>query len=289
MRVVVTGGAGFIGNRVVARLVEQGYEPVVFDRSTGRDILIDAFPAADTMIHLAGVLGTSELFDDPETAVDINIRGTVRVLEACRRNGASYVGITMHHEFPSIYTACKIACERLADAYHHAYGIGVSHVRAYNAYGPGQKHGAGHPRKLIPTFAAAAWENKPLEVWGDGTQTVDLIHVDQLAWMLVDAVRITDGRVLEGGTATPIMVTDIAEFIVEATGSDSPIVYQPMRRGETPSLICADATGWRDLDWTPTFSWDDLRETVLSYEPSGVAHRGVRPVRHAERTAAANG
>jgi len=80
----------------------------------------------------------------------------------------------------------------MATAWHHAYDVGVSHVRAYNAYGPGQAYGPGHPQKILPTFARAAWEGRPIPIWGDGEQTVDLVHSDDVARMLVDALRFND-------------------------------------------------------------------------------------------------
>jgi hypothetical protein len=87
-----------------------------------------------------------------------------------------------------VYTATKVAATRLASAYHHTHGLPVSHVRAFNAFGPGQAHGPGHPQKIIPTFAVEAWAGRPIPIWGDGNQTVDLIHTSDLARMLVDAI-----------------------------------------------------------------------------------------------------
>lgn len=266
MKTLVSGSGGFIGKRVCAELIKRDHEPIEFDRSKGDDVLKSWLPHSDGIIHLAGILGTSELFTNPAEAVDINVKGTLRVLDYCRAYQIPYVGITMPEVFPSIYTATKVCATRLATAYHHAYGVGVTHVRAFNAFGPGQKHGHGHPRKIIPAFAVDAWAGRPLTVWGDGEQTVDLIYVDQLAKLLVDALDSSDDIVLDGGSGESFTVNDVAEMVLEITGSKAGIEHLPMRRGENPTQLIAQGEGWERLDWKPHFEIDDLIQTVLSYK-----------------------
>ena len=269
MRVLVTGGAGFIGGAVVEEIKQRGDTPAVFDRPDDiRDAarLTACVDGCDAVIHLAGVLGTHELFDTPHEAVAVNVGGTLNVLDACVKAGAAYVGVSMPPVFPSIYTATKIGCAALEDAYRHNYGLRVARVRAFNAFGPRQKHGPGHPQKIIPTFATKAWAGEPIPVWGDGEQTVDLIHVDQLARLLVDATRL-DGVVIDGGTGQMLTVNTVAKFILNLTGSKAGIEYLPMRRGEIPTAIMARRVGWQFLDWEPEFRWSDLAETVDWYRP----------------------
>lgn len=267
MRAVVTGGGGFIGSAVVAELERRGHEAIVFDRAGGQDILVDPIPDCDHVIHLCGVLGTDELFDTPDLAVDVNIKGVLRVLEHCRRVGAGFTGITQPPVFPSVYTATKICAEHLARAWHHTYGVPVSHVRAFNAFGPGQKHGPGHPRKIIPAFATEAWAGKPIIVWGDGTQTVDLVHTADVARMLVDATAFGGCETFDAGTGRAFTVNALAEMVKSITGSDSPLDHRPMRRGETPTDIVARGEGWDLVGWHPEFRHDDLVATVGWYEP----------------------
>jgi UDP-glucose 4-epimerase len=222
----------------------------------------------DVVIHLAGVLGTDELFDDIERAIHVNVTGAARILDWCSRNGAGYVGITMPPVFPSVYTATKLAADRLASAYHHAYQLPVSHVRAYNAYGPGQAHGPGHPRKIIPSFAVQGWRGEALTIWGDGEQIVDLIHADDVGRMLVDAAGHGDDVIFDAGTATPVTVNEVARRVNEITGNRSGIHHMPMRRGETNSraLSAATGTGWSKLDWKPQLNWDRVADAVRWYE-----------------------
>lgn len=270
MRVLVTGGAGFIGSAVVAELKARDHIPAVYDRPDDiRDAerVASCIDGCDAVIHLAGMLGTHELFDTAAEAADVNVGGVLRVLDGCVTAGARYVGISMPPVFPSIYTATKIGAVALERAYHHNYGLPVSRVKAFNAYGPGQKHGPRHPQKIVPTFAAKAWAGQPIPIWGDGTQTVDLIHTDQLARLLVDALDHGDDVTIDGGTGVAISVNEVADFVQAITGSTAGVEHLPMRRGEVSTHIVASGVGWERLDWRPKFSWRELADTIRWYRP----------------------
>jgi UDP-glucose 4-epimerase len=268
MRVLITGGGGFLGRALVARLTESGHETTSWDLPS-RDIREPCPLPARTrhVVHLAGLLGTSELFGHAREAVDVNIGGTVNVLDACHAGeDTGYTGITMPPVFPSIYTATKIAARELERAYHCAYELPVSRVRAFNAYGPGQKHGPGHPKKIIPMFSAAAWAGQPIIIWGDGTQTVDLIHARDLAALLSAAMKLGDDFTVDGGTGQPLTVNQVARMILDITGSQAGVRHLPMRVGEVPVRIAATGEGWDRLGWVPpVFSPQLFAETVESY------------------------
>lgn len=267
MRIAVTGGTGFFGRATINAAENAGHTVWAFDRTLGLDVLgsLDALEGADTVIHLAGVLGTSELFDMPETALDVNIKGTLRILQWCRDHDARYVGVSMPDPFPSVYTATKVAARRLATAWHHAYDLPVSTVRAFNGYGPYQHYGPGHPQKILPTFARAAWERRPLPIWGDGEQTMDLVHADDVGRMLVEACAFGGDETFDAGTGVPVTVNELAEFVLEVTGSKAGVEHLPMRAGEVPVQITATGEGWDRLDWKPEFGWDRIAETVRWY------------------------
>jgi UDP-glucose 4-epimerase len=267
MKLAVTGGGGFLGQAAIAAAENAGHDAWSFDRAHGDDILgdLDRLDGADVVVHLAGMLGTSELFDDAEAAVQANVVGTLRVLRWCQANGAGYVGISMPPVFPSVYTATKVCASRLATAWHTAYGLPVSHVRAFNAYGPGQKYGDGHPQKILPTFARAAWEGEPLPVWGDGEQTMDLVHADDVGRMLVDAAAHGDDVTFDAGTGHAVTVNELAEFVLEQTGSTAGVEHLPMRTGETPTRIVAEGEGWGRLDWKPSHEWSRVAAAVEWY------------------------
>jgi UDP-glucose 4-epimerase len=286
--VLVTGGRGFLGAATLAELAHRGHETYAYDRHDGNDIgdperLGRHLQGMDAVIHLAGLLGTHELFDRVAAAIAVNVLGTANVLEACQRVGARYVGITMPESgWANIYTATKHCATDLAHAWHRHRGVPVSHVRAFNAYGPGQKHGPGHPRKIVPTFASQAWAGQPIEVWGDGEQTVDLIHVDEVARMLVDALRFGDEQMFDAGTGAAVTVNEVAWMVLDITGSTAGVVHRPMRDGEDPDTkIVADGAGWDLLDWRPAFDYNQFTLCINWYREAMLnlpADKAARPV-----------
>lgn len=276
MRLAITGGGGFIGMAAIRYAEKQGHEAWGFDLSDGNDILgsLGDLLGADAVIHLAGKLGTHELFDEVETAIDINMTGSYRIMKWCQEHDASYVGILMPDVFPSIYTATKVGAYRIAKALQLSEGLRMAHVRAFNAYGPGQKHGPGHPQKILPTFATQAWKREKLPVFGTGHQTVDLVHVDDVGRMLVDAIFHADSfedRVFDAGTGIPLGVSYVASGVARMTGwqgsVESQIDYLPMRKGEVETHIVATGEGWDRLEWRPRHDMQLISETVQSYRP----------------------
>lgn len=264
--IIVTGGKGFIGDAVVQQLLSSGEEVFIADRN--HNILEEALPESDGIIHLAGILGTAELFDSVDEAIDTNIKGTVRVLNSCVHNKTPFVGITMPQVWANVYQATKACSKILATAWHESFGVPVSHVRAFNAYGDKQKYGNGHPQKIIPTFATLAWQNKPIPIWGDGEQTVDLIHVDDIASILIEALRHGDDVTFDAGSGEEHSVNEIANFVIQVTGSTAGIEYFDMRPGERPNTkLCATGEGWDRLIKQPSFDWDRLFGVIESYKP----------------------
>lgn len=273
MKVVVTGGSGFIGAATGRKLEEAGHEWFAFDRYTDADILnlddLKLFKGMDHVIHLAGMLGTEELFDAAHEAIEVNMIGTLNVLQACEEYALGYTGISMpDSDWKNVYQATKLGAMRLASAWHDNKGVPVSHVRAFNAYGPGQKHGEGHPRKIIPTFATEAYAKRPIPIWGNGLQSVDLVHVDDVAEMLVRAMRFGDDQTFDAGTGEESTVRRVAWMVNMITGNDRGYELHPMRLGEKPdTAIVAKGEGWDLLGWKPEFDPERFREAVESYAP----------------------
>lgn len=269
--IAVTGGAGFIGRACVRLIEEHGHTPIVLDRPTTdvRDIgTLAPIVKADAVIHLAGMLGTSELWGLAETAIDVNVRGTLNVLQACKLAGASYVGITLPDVWPNIYSATKAAAIRIALGFHHDDGLPVTHIRAFNAYGPGQAHGEGHPQKIIPTFATNILAGKPIPIWGDGQQTVDLVHVEHVARCLVGAAVLPgNGQTYDAGSGKERTVLEVADMVAAATGLRLEIEHLPMRKGEIAGThLCAtDPPPYCGFD---QFDSDRFIRTIVAYWPS---------------------
>jgi UDP-glucose 4-epimerase len=291
-RVIVTGGSGFLGSYAVARLWAEGFEPYVFDRAlhagldiTDKGAVAAYFLAADpyAVIHLSGVLGTHELYDNVGEAVAVNVGGMANVLSAVReaneRAPVRLVVVDQPHIWTNPYETTKEAAVRLARGFSQEFGFPLTTVVPYNAFGPGQAHGPGHPQKIIPTFATKAWLGEPLPIWGDGSQVVDLVWAGDVADALVRGIH--NGKVggyeSHAGTGEGFTVNEVAEYVwgwvrfvrrsrgehVPLTFYGPPIDYLPMRRGETsvdPRLSISPFANY-------PFRLDRLRETVESYEP----------------------
>lgn len=262
--VLVTGGAGFIGGYVVRDLIGRGYTVTVLD-TRGRTVpgattilgdirdtaaVSEAVTRSDGVVHLAGLLGTAEMVKTPRPAVEVNVMGALNVLEAAAANDVPLVNISVgNHWMDNTYSITKDTADRFTRMYRRFRGARVANVRAFDAYGPGQTapapFGPSHVRKVIPSFACRALAGLPIEVYGDGLQTIDLIHASDVARILVSGLEEVDaGRepsVPEAGSGVPITVLDIAKLIIGIVGSGS-ITHLPMRPGESPGAVIVAAS-----------------------------------------------
>lgn len=238
--ILVTGGKGFIGAAVALELDHRGLDGVTFDHPndvTGRDSVFEVVGHVDGVINLAGRLGTSETFGDETATALVNIVGALHVADACRQFDIPMVQIgTGHKGQPNPYAITKGCVEDLLLGRAQVTGQKINVVRAFHVYGPGQKacapHGVSPVRKIMPSFACRALTGMPVEVTGDGSQLIDLVYVDEVAAVLVDALNGPWGQTLEAGSGIAMSVLDVARDIVERCGSKSPITCVPMRPGE---------------------------------------------------------
>lgn len=267
MRVLVTGGSGFIGSYVTAELTRQGHEVLRFDHLThapaDHDVITgdirdattvtEAAAHADAVIHLAAVLGTQETIDNPRPAAETNIIGSLNVFEAATQYELPVVYAAvgnhwMRDQGTGAYTISKTCVEDFARMYRKFRGTRVSIVRPVNAYGAGQSiaapFGSSKVPKVMPAFACRALTGMPIEVYGSGNQVSDMVHVSDVARTMVAAIGAELGP-FEVGPADSHTVLQVAEMVAsharKLTGLTAPIKHLPMRRGEVPeATVSAD-------------------------------------------------
>jgi len=280
MKVLVTGGSGWIGQATCKALEARGHEAIPFDRTAGNDVLdqVDVKEAvldSDHVIHLAGLLGTHELFGNAHEAFEVNVMGSLNVTVACSDARRGLTEITMPRVNPSLYAATKACAMDTALAFQEAGELECSFVRAYNAYGPGQAYGGDHPQKILPTFASKAWAGEPIPVWGAGDLLTDLVHVDDVARMLVEAMAHGDGVCFDAGSGHAQTVRSVAEavrtYVFDHGGPLAPIENLPPRVGERRTSTGKDfatGEGWDRLNgWRPVFDPERFAEAIDSYKP----------------------
>lgn len=258
MNVLVTGSNGFVGGAVVGELRRRGHIAFGFDLPAGDACdplsVWTAVSEADAVIHLAGRLGTSETFGDERGAAAANIVGALNVADACAHFDVPLVWIgTGHKGQPNPYAITKACAEDLLLGRAAVLGQRIAVVRAYHAYGPGQKacapHGTAAVRKIIPSFVCRALTGMPLEVTGSGEQLVDLVHVREVARLLVDALGGPWGTVTEAGTGVATRVVDAAHMVIDACRSASSVVHVPMRPGEPEGTTVVATNPAAGLAW----------------------------------------
>jgi UDP-glucose 4-epimerase len=298
MRVLVTGAAGFIGRWVVAELLDRGHTVLPVDNLVAGDRenlaafagqpglrpleVGDVRDAAacrrwagevDAIAHLAASISVQDSIDDPATTFENDVEGTFNVLEAARAAGTRFLfmstcmvydratspaGIDEEHPTKpaSPYAASKLAGEALTLSYHHAYGLPTTVVRPFNTYGPFQRSvGEGG---VVAIFTRRSLAGEPLCIFGDGTQTRDLLYVTDCARFVADAL-LSDavvGETLNAGTGADISVNDLAAAI-EPDPARSLHVEHIHPQSEIPVLRCDAARARRLLGWTPAVSLDE--------------------------------
>jgi UDP-glucose 4-epimerase len=295
VRAIVTGGAGFIGSHVVDALVASGDEVVVVDSLVHgkeenvpagaelhvRDIrtpLDDLFEAArpEAVFHLAAQADVRVSVEDPVGDAEVNVVGTVRVLEAARKHGAQVVfastggaiygeeveppaGEDAPCEPLSPYGTAKLAAEEYIRAYNRLHGTRHVALRYGNVYGPRQDpHGEAG---VVAIFLGALARGDQARIFGDGGQTRDYVYVGDVARATTAAVG-QDGGVFNVGTGRETSVVELYELCARIAGSDVKAEHAPARLGELQRSALDPGLAARELGFTAMVELEDgLRST----------------------------
>mgnify|MGYP000120859099 CR=1 FL=1 len=273
--VLVTGGAGFVGSHLAAALADACTVRVVDDLSAGdrasvpsgvtfvegdlreTSVVVPAVDGVDYVFHQAGLVSVPESVERPIESHERNVDATLAVLEAAREQDARVVvassaavygspsSVPIDETEPaaptSPYGVDKLAADQYTRLYHDRYGVETVALRYFNVYGPGQRSG------VVNAFLERVRAGEPLTVEGDGEQTRDFVHVDDvvranLAAATTDAV----GRAYNVGTGQQTRIDDLAALIREIVGADVEIRHLDARPGDI-ERSCADISRAREL------------------------------------------
>ena len=293
MKIVITGGSGFIGTHL-SNYLKKDHDITVFDRNRPPNSevnyvegdIIDSSQVKKTLegcevvIHLAAAVGVEITENDPILTLNINIFGTKNVLDACVQNGVQKIIFASSSEIygepfkvpideisPLMpitnYGVSKIAAEEFIEAYSKVHGIKYSVLRFFNVYGPGQSTDF-----VIPEFVNNAIIDKPITIHGSGSQVRAFCHVDDISNGISLCIKKGDNEVFNIGNGTePISITDLAKKVVELTNSKSEIKFIPFedserkRRKEIFKRIPSIGKAKKLLGYEPRIS---LNEGIMS-------------------------
>ena len=281
MKVLVTGGSGFIGSHLVDRLLARGIGVRVYDlqRSPYRDdiefqqgSILDpetlriAMNGVDAVYHLAAVADVKDVYQDPAHAESINVRGTINVLEAMRLSGLKRLifgsttwvysnaqSETVDEDTPigtpdHLYTATKVASEHYCHAYSVLYGLEPTVLRYGIPYGPRSR-----PAAVIPVFVERALNKQPITIAGDGSQFRQFVYVEDLAEGNVQALKsVGKNRTYNLDGSEKVTIRQVAETVREVIGSDVEIEYGEARPGDFGGRMVSSERARDELGWAPT-------------------------------------
>jgi len=287
MKILVTGGAGFIGSWVAEAYIEDGNEVLIIDNlSTGnlnnvpsaaefikgdirdRSVLKAAFSEfnPDIINHHAAQIDVRKSVDDPTLDADINIKGTLNLLELSRKSGISKfifasTGGAIYGEPDLIpadedtvpmpispYGISKFSIEKYLSYYNKIYGLNYTSLRYSNVYGPRQNpHGEAG---VIAIFCNKIITGEPCIVYGDGEQTRDYVYVEDVKRANIECV-LSPNDSYNIGTSIETSVNGLIEYLRKASGRDFEVIYEPARDGEVERISLNNNKAMKEINWTP--------------------------------------
>ena len=287
-KVLVTGGAGFIGSNLVRRLIETGNSVTVLDNfMSGYRSNLDPFPTVqiiegdvrdkkavsasmrgvEIVFHSASSVGNKRSIDHPITDAEINVIGTLQVLEAARKEGVRKIVVSssagifgelktmpIKEDHPiepdSPYGCSKLYEEKICLAYAKLYEIEAVALRYFNVYGPNQRFDA--YGNAIPIFVFRMLQNQNLLIYGDGEQTRDFVHVDDVVQANIkaaDSIGVSGAFNIASGKR--VTINRLVEMITKDNGNSIKIEHGPQRPGDVLHSLADLTLAFQRINYTP--------------------------------------
>jgi UDP-glucose 4-epimerase len=303
-RVVITGGAGFIGSNIAEELSPDNNVTIIDDLSTGRiqnidhlikrpnvrffqgsitdlSLLLKALAGADYVFHQAALPSVPLSIDDPLRANKVNILGTLNVLVAARDCHVKKVvfasSCAIYGDTPSLparegllpaplspYAVTKSAGEQYCAVFHHVYGLATVSLRYFNVYGPRQDPKSEYAA-VVPKFITAALSGRQLIIFGDGRQTRDFVFVKDVVSANISAAQANVGGAFNIGSGRQTSVIELASLVLKLTGREIDPIYHPPQPGEIRHSF-ADTSRATEFGYSPRHNLEDgIKETISSF------------------------
>ena len=296
MKFFVTGGAGFIGKYLTAKLFDDGHDVTIFDNFSSSskngitnllengislvtgdildyDLLLKSMSNYDFVIHLAAQTSVSQSIADPKTTTDIIVDGTVNVLKSCVKtniknlifpSSAAVYGnspdapISENSQLSPIssYGASKLVAEHNLQVFSKFFGLNCISLRLFNVYGNGQSSEAGVIRKFLKNIS----EGIPLEIFGDGTQTRDFVHISDVIEAFYCAIRNIDtkrGEIYNIGSGSATSINELSSLLISSKGKDLQVIHKPALEGEIKDSKADISLAENDIGYSPQVSLSD--------------------------------
>ena len=305
MNILVTGGAGFIGSNLCEKLLSLGHDVTcldnfddyyppeikrdniagmqenerfnliegnILDENLLKNIIVNG--SVDYIFHQAAQPGVRISVIDPIKPLEVNIRGTMNILNAAKEgsvkkviNASSSSVYGKTHYLPydekhpiepiSPYGVSKIAAEHYCSVYNDLYGLKTTSMRYFTVYGPRMR-----PDLAISIFSKKAMKNEPIEIFGDGKKTRDFTFIDDIIKANILCMTKGDGMVFNIGGGNRFSIQELAENIIEITNSKSEIIYSDDVAGDVEHTDSDFSLAEKELGWKPSTT---LKEGILKY------------------------
>lgn len=310
MRVLITGGLGFVGTNLIEALNAQGHSDVVVldNESLGKPEHIAGLNAqhvngdikdsetvaslvneSDAVVHLAADTRVLDSIENPVHNFENNVIGSMNILEAMRRSnkkrivfastGGAIIGEAtppLHEEQVakpiSPYGSSKLAIEGYLSSYSASYGLQALSFRFSNVYGPRSFHKG----SVVAAFYKAILSQEPIIIYGDGEQSRDFIHVKDLANTIVDNLSTDQAGVFQLGSGIETTLNELLQKIEMVVGKDAmpEVIYKPSRDGEVYKTYCDISKARKILGYNPAIGLDEGLKESWNWFLSSVTDAG---------------
>ena len=302
MKVVITGGAGFIGSHIAEYWVENNADVHIIDNFRSgfrkniisekikftegsiedKQLVFDSLENADYVFNLAALVSVPESIDKPEECISINVNGLINLLEASKKHKIKKLVHTssaaIYGDDPELpkttklrpnpkspYGITKLDGEYYCNLYKESFGVNTTSLRYFNVYGERQDPKSQYAA-AVPIFISKALKNEEITIFGDGNQTRDFVYVKDIVKANVMAAERLDIKgVFNVANGSYITIKQLAENIVKVTGSKSDVIYKPERAGDIKHSYASIEETKEVLGFKPDFSLEQGLTRTIEY------------------------